>query len=185
MMTKVVLLLLFKDLLLTWFIFSVLESSRNMTVITNEISVICLLSTKWQKLKYYPQRNHRGPDAAAEDGTAVDTTAEDATAEDSTAELCKKGGRYGGITWHSHYYGRYGGTVGRKRCHCYNNHVVNFLITVPTADNLSIVIFIALKLRIRKLIPSFWKPWLHECMSSQKFTIWLPQSLLCFHRTSA
>ena len=39
-----------------------------------------------------------GPDAAAEDGTAVDTTAEDATAEDSTAELCKKGGRYGGIT---------------------------------------------------------------------------------------
>ena len=35
----------------------------------------------------------RGPNAAAEDGKAVD-----ATAEDATAELCKKGGRYGGIT---------------------------------------------------------------------------------------
>ena len=52
-----------------------------------------------------------GPDAAAEDGTAVDTTAEDDTAEDGTAEFSKKGGRYGGITWHSQYYGSYGGSI--------------------------------------------------------------------------
>ena len=37
----------------------------------------------------------RVEDAAAEDSTAVNSTA-----EDSTAELFKKGGRYGGITWH-------------------------------------------------------------------------------------
>ena len=55
-----------------------------------------------------------------EDVTAVESTAEDDTAEDGMAELSKKGGRYGGITCHSQYYGRYGGTRHRT---CYS--VVN------------------------------------------------------------
>ena len=50
----------------------------------------------------------------------MDSTAEDGTAEDGTAELFKKGGRYGGITCHSQYYGRYGGTRHRT-CYCLVN----------------------------------------------------------------
>ena len=52
-----------------------------------------------------------------------DAAAEDATAEDSTAELSKKGGRYGGITLHSHYYGRYGGTS-----HCTYEAMTNLVL---------------------------------------------------------
>jgi hypothetical protein len=104
-------------------------SHQSVSLNFREVSAISLF-TSVSKFKFQggcSDLSVRGPD-----GTAEDSTAEDATAEDGTAELCKKGWtlRQNHMTltllW----------TLRRNSCHSYNNHVVNFLITMPSADNL-------------------------------------------------